>query len=95
MRFSWDPRKAKANERKHGITFEEATSAFFDENALVIDDPDHSDNEDRFILLGLSYRLRLLVVCHALREEADLIRLIGARKAAKQERTRYSEQFHR
>jgi uncharacterized DUF497 family protein len=95
MRFSWDPRKAKANERKHGITFEEASSAFFDEDALVMDDPDHSDDEDRFVLLGLSYRLRLVVVCHALREEADLIRLISARKAVKQERTQYSEQFRR
>ncbi|MFI5001441.1 MAG: BrnT family toxin, partial [Reyranellales bacterium] len=64
LAFEWDPRKAISNARKHGVTFEEARSAFADLNGLVIDDPDHSETEDRFILLGLSYALRLLVVCH-------------------------------
>lgn len=62
--FEWDPRKAAANLRKHGVSFEEAKSVFFDERARLIDDPNHSDEEERVVLLGLSYALRLLVVCH-------------------------------
>lgn len=84
MHFEWDPAKARSNKRKHGLTFEEAETVFFDENALVISDPDHSKSEDRFIILGLSRSLRELVVCHCYRGE-DLIHIISARKANKDE----------
>lgn len=87
LRFEWDPRKAASNARKHGVTFEEARSAFADPNGLVIDDPDHSEDEERFILLGLSYAVRLLVVCHAF--SSDAIRLISARKATPRESQLY------
>ena len=88
--FEWDRRKANANLRKHGVSFEEAKSAFLDENARVIPDPEHSDEEERFVLLGLSVRLRLLVVVHCYRESDDLIRIISARKADRSERTQYA-----
>ena len=91
LRFTWDPRKARANERKHGVSFDEATTVFLDDDALLMADPDHSTDEDRFLLLGLSARLRLLVVCHCLREKGEVIRLISARKADKQERDQYNE----
>ena len=77
LRFEWDPRKSVANLRKHGISFEEARTVFYDENALLRPDEDHSDEEDRFLLLGLSGRLRTLVVCHCYRQEDDVIRLIS------------------
>ena len=89
--FEWNKRKASDNKRKHGVTFEEARSAFLDENARVIPDPEHSDDEDRFVLLGLSVQLRLLVVVHCHREEDDVIRIISARKADRSERKQYSE----
>ncbi|MDE0061201.1 MAG: BrnT family toxin [Gammaproteobacteria bacterium] len=88
--FEWDKRKASENRRKHGVSFEEAKSAFLDENARVIPDPEHSDEEDRFVLLGLSLRLRLLVVVHCYRQGYDLIRIISARKADPTERKQYS-----
>jgi uncharacterized DUF497 family protein len=91
LRFTWDPRKAAANERKHGVTFDEATTMFLDDDALLMVDPDHSTDEDRFLLLGLSARLRLLVVCHCVREAGEVIRLISARKADKPERSQYNE----
>lgn len=89
LRFEWDERKNAANRRKHGVSFEEARTAFSDENALLLDDPDHSAEEDRFILLGLSSGLRLAVVCHTYQEGDDVIRLISARKANRDERTQY------
>ena len=89
--FEWDKRKASENRRKHGISFEEARSAFLDENARVIPDPEHSDDEDRFVLLGLSIQLRLLVVMHCYREDEDVIRIISARKADRSERKQYSD----
>lgn len=89
--FEWDKRKASDNRRKHGISFEEARSAFLDENARVIPDPEHSDDEDRFILLGLSVRLRLLVVVHCYRQQEDVIRIISARQAERSERKQYSD----
>jgi len=89
LRFEWDPRKAKLNAKKHGVTFEEAVSVFADERARLIDDPDHSEDEDRFILLGLSASLRLLVVCHCARESGGVIRLISARKAEPTESRQY------
>ncbi len=90
-RFEWTKRKAVENRKKHGVSLEEAKSAFLDENARVISDPVHSDDEDRFILLGLSIQLRLLVVCHCYREDDELIRIISARKADRSEWRQYSE----
>jgi len=89
LRFEWDPKKATLNLRKHGVSFEDAQSVFSDENGLLIDDPDHSEEEDRFVLLGLSHSLRLLVVVHCYRSEGKVIRIISARKADAQERSIY------
>ena len=89
LRFEWDPKKAAANLRKHGVSFEDAQAVFADENAKLIDDPDHSEEEDRFVLLGLSSSLRLLVVCHCYRSEGNVIRIISARKAEGHERNSY------
>ena len=89
--FEWDPNKNRLNLKKHGISFEEAKSAFADENAKLIDDPDHSETEDRFILIGLSLRNRTLVVCHCYRESEEIIRIISARKATRKEKTSYSQ----
>ncbi len=89
LRFSWDNRKDKSNQKKHGISFEEAQTIFFDENAVEFFDPDHSESENRFIMLGLSYRLRVLVVCHCFRKSDSEIRIISARKATKKERKVY------
>ena len=87
--FEWDERKNTANIRKHGISFDEACSVFDDNNALLIPDPDHSDNEDRFIILGLSSKLNMLVVCHCYRNHDRTIRIISARKATKIEQQFY------
>ena len=87
--FAWDEAKAEDNIRKHGVSFEEASTAFADENARLKHDPEHSEEEDRFILLGFSARLRLLVVCHAYQEGEQVIRLISARKATRNERKQY------
>jgi len=95
LRFVWDPRKARENSRKHGVTFEEAQTVFFDDYALLAGDPDHSDEEDRFLLLGISSILRILVVCHCYRESDSEIRLISARKADKDERREYNERSQR
>jgi len=89
MRFEWDPDKAKANLKKHKVSFEEAVSVFSDERALVIPDPDHSVDEERFVLLGMSWSLRVLVVCHCFRENESTIRIFSARKATKTESKRY------
>jgi hypothetical protein len=89
IRFVWDKEKNITNQRKHGISFEEAQSVFVDENALMIYDPDHSGKEDRFILLGLSASIRLMVVCHCYRKDDDIIRIISARKATHMEQKRY------
>jgi uncharacterized protein len=93
LRFEWDPAKSRANARRHGVTFEEASTAFLDENGIVIDDPVHSAEEERFVLLGLTSSLKLLVICHCYRHEAGFIRLISARKAGKRERTDYFGRF--
>lgn len=85
LHFEWDDEKATANAKKHGIGFEEAKSVFRDERAKLINDPDHSEGEDRFVLLGLSETLRLLVVCHCYRDENHVIRIISARKATTME----------
>ena len=95
LRFEWDERKEATNRRKHGVSFEEAESVFSDEHALFLPDPDHSDDEDRFILLGLSSALRALVVCHCYRLGEDIIRLISARKAMRPERAEYNRRLKR
>ena len=89
IRFVWDSAKAAENQRKHGVSFEEARSVFYDENARFQHDPDHSDKEDRFLLLGMSYSFRILLVVHCYREENEVIRFISARKATKTERQQY------
>jgi len=89
FKFEWDNRKAAANLKKHGIAFEEAQSVFFDERARLINDPDHSEDEDRFILLGLSNSLRMLLVCHCYRRDGGVIRIISARQATAREAKHY------
>ena len=93
LRFEWDPKKAAENTRKHGVTFDEARSVFVDEHALLLDDPDHSTTDDRFVLLGLSAAMRVLVVVHGYRDPEGIIRLISARKATRTERAHYLERW--
>ncbi len=93
LRFEWDSDKAESNEAKHGVSFEEASTVFHDEAALLIGDPDHSEDEDRFVLLGMSVVSRILVVCHCYRESDEVIRIISARKADRQERAEYRKRF--
>ena len=87
--FQWDPKKSRSNLAKHGVTFEEAETAFLDEEALLIEDPDHSEEEDRFLLLGLSSALRELIVSHCYRQDDGVIRIISAGKAVPRERRQY------
>jgi uncharacterized protein len=89
LHFSWDPEKANANVHKHGVTFEEAKTIFYDDNAVEFYDDENSDWEERFLLLGVSSRLRLLLVCHCYRESDAVIRIISARKATKSEASHY------
>lgn len=89
LQFEWDDRKAAANLKKHGVSFEEARSVFLDDRARLIDDPDHSDHEERFVLLGLSASLRLLLVCHCYRGEGNIIGIVSARKASTHESKAY------
>jgi len=91
LRFEWDERKNAENQRRHGVSFEEAQTVFYDDRALLIDDPD--GNEERFVLLGLSTMLRTLVVCHCYRARDEVIRIISARKALKAERADYEERW--
>jgi uncharacterized DUF497 family protein len=91
LRFEWDPRKAAANLRKHGVSFTEAETVFSDEHGVLIDDPEHSSDEDRFVLLGVSATSRLLVVVHCYRAGDMVIRIISARKADRFERRQYEE----
>jgi len=87
--FAWDPRKARSNLAKHGVSFEEAQTAFLDDHARLIDDPDHSVEEERFVLLGYSFQARCLIVSHCYREAGSAIRLINARKANREEEEFY------
>ena len=87
--FEWDAKKASLNKSKHGISFDEAKTVFFDEQAKVIHDPEHSDDEDRFVILGLSASMKVLVVCHCYREKDSVIRIISARKATRHESKQY------
>ena len=89
IRFEWDEKKHALNKRKHGVSFNEGQTIFADENGLLLDDPDHSHDEDRFILLGLSSSLRLLVVSHTYRKDDAIIRIISARKATHSEQEQY------
>lgn len=91
LEFEWDSKKEKTNTRKHGVSFEDAKAAFYDETAMVFHDPDHSKDEDRFILLGISVRAGVLVVCHCLRDSDSVVRIIAARRADKQEESDYRE----
>ena len=89
IQFEWDDRKSRENKRRHKVSFEEAQTVFLDENAIRFFDPDHSQDEDRFIMLGMSFTLRVLVVCHCYREDDSVIRIISARKADKREQSDY------
>jgi len=89
IRFEWDPAKAETNQKKHNISFDEAKTVFYDPNALVISDPEHSTEEDRFIILGISALSKILVVCHCYRENDAVIRIISARKATTNESVQY------
>lgn len=93
IRFEWDDKKDAANRRKHGVAFEEAAEVFHDEQALLMADPEHSRGEDRFLLLGLSARPRLLVVCHTYREQDEVIRIISARPANRREKQQYLDRW--
>ncbi len=89
MRFEWDPAKATLNERKHGVSFQEAQSVFYDDFALQFYDEEHASNEDRFLMLGMSAEARLLLVCHCERASGEIIRIISARKATASESKYY------
>lgn len=89
IRFAWDETKAAENERKHGVSFSEAKTVFSDEGALLIDDPDHSAEEDRFIIIGFSSTAKLITVCHCYREQDDIIRIISARRSTRTESSQY------
>ena len=89
LHFEWDEAKNRASQRKHGVAFEEACTVFYDEEAIEFYDDEHSGREDRFLLLGLSGRLRVLMVCHCHREGGDVIRIVSARKATTTERKLY------
>lgn len=89
LRFEWNPEKDRLNQRKHGVSFEEAKTVFFDEGALVASDPDHSEEEDRFLIIGFSIQARLLLVCFCERERGNVVRMISARKATRREQGQY------
>ena len=89
LQFKWDEKKEKINIKKHGVSFDEARTVFYDENAIQFFDPDHSDEEDRFILLGMTFKLRVLIVCHCFRESETVIRIFSARKTDKDEEHEY------
>lgn len=91
IKFEWDENKNRTNQNKHGISFTEAQTVFYDDEALVIDDPQHSEEEERFIILGLSNKANLLVVCHCYRASETVIRIISARKATKKESQYYGK----
>ena len=92
LKFDWEKSKAALNKKKHGVSFEEAATVSYDEDALEFYDPDHSPEEDRFFMLGLSFRARILIVSHCTRESGSIIRIISARKATKLEAERYWEE---
>ena len=87
--FDWDENKNRINLEKHGITFEEASTVFFDDRAILFDDPEHSIDEYRFLLLGMSETAKVCIVCHCYRESDTVIRIISARQATRKEEQRY------
>jgi uncharacterized DUF497 family protein len=91
MKFAWDPKKANENIKKHKVSFDEAVTVFYDPLAKIADDPDHSDSEDRFLMIGHSHSANLLIVVHVYKEEKDAIRIISARKATKREKKDFEE----
>ena len=91
IRFQWDKNKNNENIKKHKVSFEEAKTVFYDDNARLISDPEHFIDEERFIVLGMSDKLRILVVVHTYKENDEVICIISARKAAKSERKYYNE----
>lgn len=91
IKFEWDETKDRSNQKKHKISFDEAKTVFYDEEARIIDDPEHSEEEERFVILGLSKKANLLVVCHCYRASETVIRIISARKATKTETTQYQD----
>jgi hypothetical protein len=93
FRFEWDERKNRANEKKHGVSFEEAKTVFADERGLLIDDPDSPADDSRFVLLGLSSKLRTLVVCHCYRANELTIRIFSARRASRRENREYNRRW--
>ena len=95
LRIEWDGGKNRANKRKHGISFEEAQTVFYDDWAILIGDDHPEEPEERFLLLGMSAALRTLVVCHCYREEDQVIRIISARRADRQERMDYEARWQR
>jgi uncharacterized DUF497 family protein len=94
LRFEWDEAKEALNRRKHRVSFEEAKTVFYDEHALLLEDPEHSETEDRFVLLGVSSSLRTLVVCHCYRSKPGVILLFSARKATRVERATYNRRWN-
>lgn len=95
LRIEWDAAKARVNTLKHGVTFEEAETAFYDDYAIVVPDPEHSSSEERFLLIGLSSALRVLVVVHCEADNGDVIRLISARRVTRSERAQYDARWKR
>ena len=91
--FEWDDEKNRINKRKHNISFEETSTVFYDEEALVRDDPDHSEDEDRFLILGFSSAANMLIVSHCYRGDDEVIRIISARKATKKETEQYNSRL--
>jgi len=89
IQFEWDNKKDELNQKKHKIGFDEAKTVFYDPSALLIHDPDHSEDEERFIIMGMSQSLKILVVCHCYRSNDEVIRIISARKAEKEEIKQY------
>lgn len=89
IKFEWDEQKNQNNIKKHGISFEEAATVFEDDESLIITDDEHSEDEERFILIGFSFKANLLVVCHCYREKDSIIRIISARKADSKEGQKY------
>ena len=95
LKFEWDEKKNQQNIKKHGVSFQEATSVFYDDEALIISDEDHSKDEERFILIGFSFKANLLVVCHCYRQKDSIVRIISARKASSNERKDYLEHYEK
>jgi len=95
LRIEWDQAKNRSNKRKHGVSFEEAETVFYDDSAILVEDDDPDEPEERFVLLGMSAGLRTLVVCHCYREDDHVIRIISARRADRQERRDYESRWRR